>query len=92
MLLGADRAADGVEDLDHLDQERAQKWELFALLLDLDPAREFTAKELAKELPYSKTELNKCLFRLYVNKALVMVGAPTNEATTYRLNPSFFGV
>lgn len=74
---------------DPLEQEKAQMWELFAQLMDLDPDYKFTAKELSQELDqYSKSELNKLLFRLYLNKALKMHGKGT-EATRYSINKAF---
>ncbi len=84
-------------DLDDLEQERAQMWELFALLLDFDFEQTFTAKELAKQTQYTKSELNKLLFRLHLQKAVLMhVKTPNGDtlslskgATIYKLNTAF---
>lgn len=76
------------DNLDQLEQEKAQMWELFALLMELEPEYKFTAKELSQELDYSKSELNKLLFRLHLNKALQMYNKG-NGATRYSINPDF---
>lgn len=76
------------DNLDELEQERAQMWELFAELMDLEPNFKFTAKELSKQLNYSKSELNKLLFRLYTNKALKMHQKTVN-GTLYSVNRAF---
>ena len=82
-------------NLDELEQERAQMWELFALLLDfrhggqVDFNYQFTAKELAKQTEYTKSELNKLLFRLHLQKAVLMHAKTPNGATIYKLNKSF---
>ena len=76
-------------NLDQLEQERAEMWELFALLMDLPIDFKFTAKELSKELDYSKSDLNKLLFRLSLEKALIMYQKPKNLPTLYSLNPDF---
>lgn len=73
---------------DPIEQEKAQIWELFAELMDLDPDYKFTAKELSQELEYSKSQLNKLLFRLYLNKALIMYNKGTG-ATRYSVNKAF---
>lgn len=73
---------------DPIEQEKAQIWELFAELMDLDPDYKFTAKELSQELEYSKSQLNKLLFRLYLNKALIMHNKGTG-ATRYSVNKAF---
>jgi hypothetical protein len=85
------------ENLDELEQERAQMWELFALLLDFDFEQTFTAKELAKHTEFTKSELNKLLFRLHLQKAVLMhVKTPNGDtlslskgATVYKLNKEF---
>ena len=77
------------ENLDELEQERAQMWELFALLLDFDFEQTFTAKELSKETQYTKSELNKLLFRLHLQKAVLMHSKTSNGATIYKLNKEF---
>lgn len=77
-----------VDNLDQLEAERVQMWELFAQLLDFEADFVFTAKELSKQLEYSKAELNKLLFRLYTNKALLM-HQKTSNGTLYSLNPNF---
>jgi len=77
-------------DLDVLEAERAAMWELFALIMDID--HPFTAKELSRELEYSKSELNKLLFRLYLQKALLLTGKTPNGASIYSLNPDFLSV
>lgn len=81
-------------DLDQLEMERVAIWELFADLLDFDLTNNpnnagFTAKQLSKELPYTKSELNKLLFRLYLQKALEIQGKTTSGATIYNLNNTF---
>ena len=76
-------------NLDQLEQERAEMWELFALLMDLPIDFKFTAKELSKELDHSKSDLNKLLFRLHLEKALIMYPKPKNLPTLYSLNPDF---
>ncbi len=76
-------------DLDDLEQERAQMWELFALLLDFDFTQTFTAKELAKHTEFTKSELNKLLFRLHLQKAVLMHSKTPNGATIYKLNRAF---
>jgi hypothetical protein len=82
-------------NLDDLERERAQMWELFALLLDFDHDFKFTAKELAKHLSdvaetdFTKSELNKLLFRLHLQKAVLMHSKTPNGATIYKLNKSF---
>lgn len=76
-------------DLDQLEQERAHMWELYALLLDFAPDFKFTAKELAKHTEFTKSELGKLLFRLSVNKALLLTGKTTSGASIYSLNPEF---
>lgn len=73
---------------DPLEQEKAKMWELFALIMDLDSDYKFTAKELSQELDYGKSELNKLLFRLYLNKALIMHDKGTG-ATRYSVNKAF---
>lgn len=78
-----------VSNLDQLESERVQMWELFADLMDFDPHYRFTAKELSQELDYNKQELNKLLFRLYLNKALLMHPKAPNGATLYSLNKAF---
>jgi hypothetical protein len=75
--------------LDELEAERVAMWELFGLLMDFDPDFRFTAKDLRKEVDYSKSELNKLLFRLYVNNALLICGKTSSGASLYRLNPAF---
>ena len=50
-------------NLDELEHEKAQMWELFADLMNFDTDFKFTSKELSKNLDYSKQELNKLLFR-----------------------------
>lgn len=77
------------DNLDELEQKRAQMWELFALLLDFDFEQKFTAKELAKETDYTKSELNKLLFRLHLQKAVLMHSKTPNGATIYQLNKAF---
>lgn len=76
-------------DLDELEQEKAIMWQLFAELMNFEPDFKFTAKELSNELDYSKSELNKLLFRLYLNKALLICGKAPNGATLYSLNKAF---
>lgn len=75
-------------NLDQLEQERVQMWELFAELMDFETDFKFTAKELSKQLSYSKSDLNKLLFRLYTNKALKM-HQKTPNGTLYSLNKAF---
>lgn len=81
-------SADLLADLDELQAEQSAMWELFAVMMDLDPDYRFTAKELSEELDYSKSELNKLLFRLYLNKALLMYQSKSG-ATRYSLNKAF---
>ena len=76
-------------NLDDLEKERKDLWELFAQIMDIDPSIKFTAKELSKELDYTKQELNKLLFRLYLNKALVISGKSPQGATFYSINADF---
>ena len=76
-------------NLDDLEKERVQLWELFAQIMDIDPSVKFTAKELSKDLGFTKQELNKLLFRLYLNKAVVISGKSQNGATFYSINADF---
>ena len=76
-------------NLDDLEKERKELWELFAQIMDIDPSIKFTAKELSKELDYTKQELNKLLFRLYLNKALVISGKTQTGAVFYSINADF---
>ena len=78
-------------DLTQTEQERAQMWELFADLLDFTQEHQFTAKELAKQLPYSKQELNQNLHRLALQNALQTSGKTQNGATIYSFNNTFLG-
>lgn len=71
------------------EAEKTAIWELFADLIDFDFTFQFTAKELAKEINYKKSDLNKYLFRLYTNKALLLRGTAPNGASIYSLNPEF---
>lgn len=75
-------------DLDPSEAEKAQMWELFADLMDFDTDYQFTAKELSKVLNYSKSDLNKLLFRLYTTKALKM-HQKTPNGTLYSINKAF---
>jgi hypothetical protein len=74
-------------NLDALETERAAMWELFALIMELHEP--FTAKQLAKEIEYTKSELNKLFFRLYLQKALLIEGKTPTGASIYRINPEF---
>lgn len=76
-------------NLDELEQEKAKMWELFAFLLDFDFEYKFTAKELAKQTQYTKSELNKLLFRLYLQKAVLIHAKTPNGATIYKINKDF---
>lgn len=76
-------------DLDEQETEKSAMWELFADLMDFDTDFKFTAKELSQELPYTKQELNKLLFRLYTNKTLQIIGKTPSGATIYKLRASF---
>lgn len=80
-------------NLDEQEQQKTQMWELFADLMNLDHPDnyrdKFTAKELTKELNYTKSDLNKYLFRLYTNKALKIQGKAPNGATIYSINITF---
>lgn len=84
------------DNLDQLEQERAHMWELFALLLDfrlggqVDFEQKFTAKELAKQTEFTKSELNKILFRLHLQKAVLIHSKTPNGATIYKINKTFF--
>jgi len=71
-------------------EEKQAMWELFAELMDFAPDFLFTAKEIAKELDYNKSYVSRMLFRLYINKALLMDSKTTNGARLYRLNAAFF--
>lgn len=77
------------DNLDELEAERVAMWELFGLLMEFDTDFRFTARELRKTVPYGKSELNKLLFRLYVNNALLICGKTSSGASLYRLNPAF---
>jgi len=77
------------DNLDPLEKQRAEMWELFAELMSLDPKHKFTAKELSHELEYSKSELNKLLFRLSLNKALILHSRQPGETSKYSLNKAF---
>lgn len=78
-------------ELDILEKERTQMWELFTELMDLDFDFKFTAKEMAKETKHTKSELNKYLFRLYVHEALLLKGKTPSGASIYSLTPAFLG-
>jgi hypothetical protein len=64
-------------------------WEVYGELLDFYPDQDFSAKQVAYEVGFEVTVINKILHRLIHHKAVVCTGKDHWGVKTYRLNENF---